>query len=103
MNVFDFDKTLYPRDSMSEFVVYMALRRPSVAVGLLKGLPTAVRYKRGKVTKTQMKQKMLGCLSGVDGIEKYISRFWDKRESRIYGWYKEIQREDDVVISASPE
>ena len=103
MNVFDFDKTLYPGDSMSEFMIYMALRRPSVALGLVKGIPAALRYKRGRTSKTEMKGKLLSSLSRVENIEGYVKRFWDKREGRIYRWYREMQREDDVVISASPE
>ena len=103
MNVFDFDKTVYPNDSTAEFIVYIALRHPLVIVDLLRGLPKVVAYKRGRITKTAMKEKLFRCFGRVKDIDLAVSRFWDKRESRIKGWYREMKRPDDLIISASPE
>ena len=103
MNVFDFDKTIYPKDSTAEFIVYIALRHPLVIVDLLCGLPKVVAYKRGRITKTEMKEKLFRCFGRVKDIDSAVSRFWDRRESRIAEWYRGMKRPDDVVISASPE
>lgn len=103
MNVFDFDKTVYPNDSTADFIVYIALHHPWVIAELIKGLPTVVAYKRGRVTKTAMKQKLFVCFSRVPDIDSDIKRFWDKRIKRIEGWYLNMKTADDVIISASPE
>ena len=103
MNVFDFDKTIYPRDSAAEFIVYIALRHPGVIADLIRGLPTVVAYKRGRVSKTAMKERLFTCFARVPDIDLAVSRFWDKRIGRIGEWYLKIKRPDDVVISASPE
>lgn len=36
-------------------------------------------------------------------IEREIKCFWNKNEYKIKGWYKEKKKDDDVIISASPE
>lgn len=103
MNVFDFDKTIYPKDSTSDFIIYLALRHPGVILGLLGGIPAVFAYKRKRISKTQMKQSLFGCFSRVPDIDREVKRFWDKRIGRIEGWYLKIKRADDVIISASPE
>ena len=103
MNVFDFDKTVYPRDSAAEFIVYIALRHPAVIVDLIKGLPTVVAYKRGRASKTAMKERLFACFARVPNIDRTVSKFWDKRIGRVAKWYLGLKRSDDVVISASPE
>ena len=103
MNVFDFDKTVYPRDSAAEFIVYIALRHPAVIVDLIKGLPTVAAYKRGRASKTEMKERLFACFARVPDIDRAVSKFWDKRIGRVEGWYLGMKRPDDVVISASPE
>lgn len=103
MNVFDFDKTIYPKDSTAEFIVYISLRHIGVVAELIKGLPTVVAYKRGRVSKTQMKQKLFACFSRVPDIDRDVRKFWDRRIGRIADWYSDMKRDDDVIISASPE
>lgn len=103
MNVFDFDKTLYPRDSTAEFIAYVARRHPRVAIELIKGLPTVAAYKRGRVSKTQMKQKLFACFSRVPDIDGDVKHFWEKRIGKIEKWYLGMKKDDDVIISASPE
>ena len=103
MNVFDFDKTIYPGDSTADFIVYIALRHFGVVGELVKSLPAVWSYKRRKISKTEMKQRIFVCFSRVPNIDAEVKRFWDKRITRVEGWYLKIKRDDDVVISASPE
>ena len=103
MNVFDFDKTVYQGDSTVHFILFISRRHPSVIGPLIKGLPTVLAYKRGKKSKTEMKQKLFACFSKVSDIDREVKLFWDKNIGRIEGWYLGMKREDDVIISASPE
>ena len=45
---------------------------------------------------------MLSFLSRVD-VDRELERFWNKNLRRVKPFYREKHREDDVVISASPE
>lgn len=103
MNVFDFDKTIYRGDSTVHFILFISRRHPSVIGSLIKGLPTVWAYKRGKKSKTEMKQKLFACFSRVADIDGEVKLFWDKHIERVESLYLSLKREDDVIISASPE
>lgn len=58
-------------------------------------------YVLGKLDKTRFKERMYRFLKYVPiGAEEC---FWDEHIEKIKPWYREQHREDDVVISASPE
>ena len=50
-----------------------------------------------------MKQVFFAFVKKIPDIDGEVKRFWDKKENKIYAWYLEQRREDDVIISASPE
>ena len=103
MNVFDFDKTIYDGDSTVDFCLYLMGRYPAVIGDFISNLGVVIRYKAGKITKTQMKESLYKCLRRVPDMEKELARFWDRHMKNVEKWYLDIQREDDVIISASPE
>ena len=49
-----------------------------------------------------MKQRYYSFFKGVDTIAM-AEKFWDEHISKIRTWYKGLQKEDDLVITASPE
>nr|MCR5652530.1 haloacid dehalogenase-like hydrolase [Ruminococcus sp.] len=66
---------------------------------LVKG---AVRYYVLNIgTKTIMKENMYRFLTKIDA-EKDIKDFWKQNKIKIKMWYKNQQKPDDLVISASP-
>lgn len=103
MNVFDFDKTIYDGDSTVDFCLWLMRRYPSVIGDFISNLGVVVRYKRGKISKTEMKESLYKCFRRVPDMEKELSLFWDGHMKNIERWYLDIKREDDVIISASPE
>lgn len=103
MNVFDFDKTIYDGDSTVDLCLYLMGRYPAVIGDFISNIPVVIRYKRGKISKTEMKESLYKCFRRVPDMEAELSRFWDKHIKNIEKWYLEVKREDDVVISASPE
>lgn len=101
MNVYDFDKTIYPADSTVQFYRwclrrYPACRRtlPWTAWGLFC---MGIRLK----TKTQSKQMIFRFLRHVP--EDAPALFWQEHIKYIQPWYLAQRREDDLIISASPE
>lgn len=103
MNVFDFDKTIYVSDSTKDFIFWCFRHRPKTILYVPKIGFYAVRYYLFHIgTKTGFKEKMYGFLKSVNG-EKDVERFWSEKLSGIKTFYKKIHRDDDVIVSASPE
>ena len=103
MNVYDFDKTLYPRDSTLEFYLVSLLRHPSFLLDLPRAARAFLRYRRGRITLRELREASLASFGRIKRLEEEVERFWQRRKGRLYAYYKEIRRPDDVVISASPE
>ena len=103
MNVYDFDKTLYPRDSTLEFYLVSLLHHPSFLLDLPRAAVAFFRYRRGRITLRELREASLASFGRIKRLEEEVERFWQRRKGRLYAYYKEIRRPDDVVISASPE
>lgn len=103
MNVYDFDGTLYKGDSSRDFFLY-CLRND---LSLLRFLPRqalgAFLYCIGKIDKTAMKEMIFSFLCGVEDVRARVESFWDSHRKNIFPYYLNQSRQDDVVVSASPE
>lgn len=103
MNVYDFDGTIYDGDSSFDFFFFSLRRHPSIVLRLPAFAAAFFRYKAKKHDKTAMKQVFFSFVKRIPDIRCDVKAFWDKNEKKIYGWYAEQKREDDLIISASPE
>ena len=105
MNVYDFDNTIYDGESSFDFFIYCLKRKPSLARFLLPTIVTLIEYKLCIISTEGLTEKcekyMGGFLSKLDSPEKTVKEFWDSHEHKIKPFYKEIQKPDDVIISAS--
>ena len=103
MNVYDFDKTIYDGDSTRDFYLFCLRRHKKILSTVPPFLFSAGKFyifKKG--TKTEFKEKMYRFLRYID-TDKDLIDFWDSNISKIKYWYLHQQKEDDVIISASPE
>lgn len=103
MNIYDFDETIYAGDSTRDFYIHCLKKYPSVLLTVPVMATYFVFYLTGKKTKTQFKEKMYRFLTRVPDIDSELERFWDKNAYKVKGWYREKQRGDDMIISASPQ
>ncbi len=103
MNVYDFDKTIYPKDSTNEFYLVCLRRHPSFLLDLPKALVAYLRHRRGRLTDEGLREVVFSSFRRIKDLEGEIERFWEKRADQVFPYYKENRRDDDVVISASPE
>lgn len=103
VNVYDWDRTIFPVDSTGAFYLWCVRRYPSVLLSACKVLPLLPKYCRGKVSKTRVKEAFYGFLRRIPDVEAEAEAFWDANFHRVNRWYLEQAREDDIVISASPE
>lgn len=103
MNVYDFDKTVFLRESSSLFFLFCLRKHPSLLVCLPKigwyGLQCAVK----RITLRDFKEAFHGYLRRLDDAEALAERFWDAHESEIPAWLPPLLPKGGLVISASPE
>jgi len=103
MNVYDFDKTIYKRDSTVDFYFYCMKKYPKMLLEVFRLLMAFIRYQLNTITKTQAKEVFYRFLRYIPDVDKEIAIFWETKIVDIKGWYLKQQQEDDVIISASPE
>lgn len=107
MNVFDFDNTIYDGESVIDFFMYYCKKDKS----LLKYIPTVTKallmYKKGELTVEQTLSKYGKTVTDYYikniGIGDDFKVFWDNNMHKIKPFYKQVQSDDDLIISCSPE
>lgn len=108
MNAYDFDETIYDGESSFEFILSYIKTDPKIITFLPTVAKILILYKKEKITFDDFSNNYAHKLkkyfdeNDVD-VSGLVKKFWDKREKKIKPFYKEIQREDDVIITASPE
>ena len=103
MNVYDFDKTIFDGDSTRKFFVYLIGKYPRLWRYFPMQAWFGLQFVLGCISKDEFKGKFYHFLRGVENIEEEVKNFWNGHKSGIFHWYKAQQREDDVIVSASPE
>ena len=103
MNVYDFDKTIYPGDSATHFWLFCLRRHPRTFSSAVRALGPLSRGLTGRLSRGEVKQALYSCLRAVPDAHAEAKAFWDEHIDRIFPWYLARRREDDLVISASPE
>lgn len=102
MNVYDFDGTIYKKDSSIELYKYVIKRKPFILpLCFSKQIVAIVKYKRAMITKEEMKEAYFCFLKYID-IDNILNQFVDSQIKFINKWYLKQRKSDDVIISASP-
>ena len=103
MNGFDFDNTIYNGDSTFDFYFYCVKKRPAVLLSLPYQGWSFLLYALKRIDKTRFKERFYTFFKRIDDIDALLSSFWDEKFINIKQFYLDIKRNDDVIISASPE
>ncbi len=103
MNGYDFDDTIFKGNSLRRFYFYCLVRLPY----LLLYLPVQIIAVLLRAVRILNKNAFLCVLEWfivfVPCKRKFIEKFWNKNFKRIKQWYFEAKRDDDLILSASPE
>ena len=103
MNVYDFDNTILRGDSTARFFGWCLMHRRrmwrDVPAQVANGLLFLLKIRK----KQAFKQRMLHFLTLIGDVDLAVDGFWRANFGRVKAWYPPKHREDDVVISASPE
>ena len=102
--IYDFDGTIFPGDCSIGFGFWCMNRHPKLWFTYFPNLvKVMVQRKLGKVPEYLKHRKFLSYLTMIDDFEEQIEKYWNKNEKRIASWYLEQKKEDDLIISASPD
>lgn len=103
MNGYDFDKTIYDGDCLVDFYFYTIIRRPFMLFVLPVHFVMLLFYYVRVISKKRIKELMLFHLRFFKNKQKLIKNFWKGHIFKIKVWYLNQKREDDIIITASPE
>lgn len=107
MNVYDFDNTIYDGESVIDFFLYYCKKDKSLIMQIPAVFIALMKYKRGKFTIEEALSAYGGKFSqwykNTVGIGDDLTDFWDGHMHKIKPFYKDIQSDDDLIISGSPE
>ncbi len=103
MNVYDFDKTIYRGDSTAGLVLYCFQKRPLCLLSLPRTGICGLLYLLGIMKKKTFKQNLFHMFAYIPDSREVIEAFIASHKDHIKEWYLRQQKEDDVIISASPE
>ncbi len=105
MNIYDFDNTIYDGESAVDFFFFCLKKHPS----LLKLLPLMmiklIKYKLCRISIEELEfyieKYAFSIITLIGDIEKEAEAFWDKNICKIKDFYKNQQKEDDLILSAT--
>lgn len=103
MNVYDFDGTIYRGDCTLDFWRYCLVRRPVILGAFPGALGAALRFRLQRCSREDFKAAFYRFIPYLPDTGAYAAAFWDSRMSRIQPWYLRQRRQDDLIISASPD
>lgn len=103
MNAYDFDKTIYKRDSSVDFYLWCVSHYPRIIRRWPRLILSFLLYKSKRITKHVFMERLFQYLHDVPDVYAEVERFWDAHEDDMHIWYKRQWRTDDLILSASPD
>lgn len=103
LNVYDFDHTIYEGDCTIDFWVYCMRKYPRVLLAFPAAVVYAGLFACKLCKREQFKEKFYSFLTQLSDVESEIKSFWDGHINKIKPFYRKQKKDNDLVISASPE
>lgn len=103
MNVYDFDKTICRDDSETDFFYYELRHHPINWFRIPYFLIVYLRFRFNKISREEYRNGIYLILKNLKDVNKEVEKFWEGRKKKILSWYKLAQKEDDVIVSATPK
>lgn len=107
MNIYDFDNTIYDGESALDFFFSYIKVRPAAARLIPKVLIATAKYELGKMTVQQALKDYAPLIKEFiceyDDWEGFTVNFWDNHMHKIKSFYNEVRKDDDIILTASPE
>lgn len=105
MNLYDFDNTIYDGETTFDFFMFCLKRRPALIKYLHKLVVNLIKYKFCLVSKDKLEKLLQENFAGVIKIcpdfEEFTELFWKEKYYKIKPIFRDMLKEDDVIVSAS--
>ena len=101
--IYDFDKTIYDGDSTIDFVIYCFKENKKSLLILPYFLISVFFYLIKIYKKEQMKSALFKVITYFENVDKLVENFWKINDKKIKKFYLENKKDNDIIISASPE
>lgn len=104
MNTYDFDQTISIEDSSYTFYKYCLKKYPRAVWRTVPGtLGKAAACLMGRTNTTALKTQLFSFLKYIPDVDSLVEEFWEKYYYMIGDWYLKQKKDDDIIISASPD
>ena len=104
MNLYDFDNTIYDGDSCKDIIVYGLKKHFLLTIkSLLNAYKLNSQYKKNIIPFERVKENMLSFIFEIENYQSFVEDFVKNHIDRIKPWYKDIQTENDIIVTASYE
>lgn len=103
MNGYDFDKTILHGNTVNRFWWYCAVRFPYLWLLLPLSVFAVLFWVLHIISYDSFLRMMEVFEMFVPNRKKQAAKFWDRNQKHIKQWYLAQKREDDVIVSASPD
>lgn len=104
MNTYDFDETISIEDSEYNFYKYCLRKYPRAVLRTVpRTLCRALSCLFGRADTASLKAQLFSYLRYIPDVDVAVADFWEHYYWMIQDWYLAQKRDDDIIISASPE
>ena len=107
MNVYDFDNTIYDGESGIDFFFFLMKKKPSLIKYIPKVTICFIKYKLHRITIQTAHDKYADAVEkairNFDNFQEEICKFWDRNMHKIKPNFAERIKDNDLILSASPE
>ena len=103
LNVYDFDDTILEGDSERYFWKYIFEKHPEWKWAKLRFKFFRFLVEHKLVNEERASENVYKFLRKISDIQVVVEDFWLEHKKYVKAWYIENQRENDIVISATPE
>lgn len=103
LNIYDFDHTIYRGDCTLDFWLFCVKRHPSSLRALPRSIISGVRFQFRIIKREEFKEIFYSFLQYVPNVRKEVQEFWNLYMRKCSPWYETLKKENDIIISASPD
>ena len=105
MNVYDFDRTITDKDSSYMFILYALRKYPRAFENSISDIAASAAeyFTSGRKDPSNMKEQLFSVLRYIPEPAELVKCYWNSNLCSIQEWYPEQRRDDDIIISASPD
>jgi len=103
MNVYDFDKTIYDGDSTIDFWKFCMIRYPRCRRYILHAVLYYLTFHLKLCSREKFKREFYQFVREIPDVTASVKEFWNGHITHIGQWYRDVSKDTDLIISASPD